>query len=138
MGWPRLIRSIKLQVSFAEYRLFNRALLQKRSTILSILLTKATPYDASFALKKGLWTHSILMYTLKGLGVGVQALDINTILFMYDTSFALKKGLQTHSILMYTLQGLGVGVQALYINRILCMYDKSLLRRRAHGLGSRL
>ena len=30
-------------VSFAEHRLFNRALLQKRPIILSILLTEATP-----------------------------------------------------------------------------------------------
>ena len=45
MGWLRSVGSIKLQVSFAEYRLFYRALLQKRPIILSILLTKATPYD---------------------------------------------------------------------------------------------
>jgi hypothetical protein len=43
MGWLRSVGSIKLKVSFAEYRLFNRALLQKRPTILSILLTEATP-----------------------------------------------------------------------------------------------
>jgi len=45
MGWLRSVGSIKLQVSFAEYRLFYRALLQKRPIILSILLTKATPYE---------------------------------------------------------------------------------------------
>jgi len=44
MGWLRLVRSIKLQVSFAEYSLFYRALLQKRPIILSILLIEATPY----------------------------------------------------------------------------------------------
>ena len=33
-----------LKVSFAEYRVFYRALLQKRPIILPILLTKATPY----------------------------------------------------------------------------------------------
>jgi len=43
MGWLRLVGSIKLQVSFAEYPLFYRALLQKRPIILSILLTEATP-----------------------------------------------------------------------------------------------
>jgi len=42
--WLRLVGSIKLQVSFAEYWLFCRALLQKRPIIFSILLTKATPY----------------------------------------------------------------------------------------------
>jgi len=44
MGWLRLVGSIKLQVSFAQYRLFNSALLQKRPIILSILLREATPY----------------------------------------------------------------------------------------------
>ena len=29
IGWLRLVVSLKLQVSFAEYRLFYRALLQK-------------------------------------------------------------------------------------------------------------
>jgi len=33
MGWLRLVGSSKLHVSFAEYRLFYRALLQKRSII---------------------------------------------------------------------------------------------------------
>ena len=44
MEWLGLVGSIKLYVSFAEYRLFYRSLLQKRPIILSILLTKATPY----------------------------------------------------------------------------------------------
>jgi len=44
MGWQRLVGSLKLQVSFAEYRLFYRALLQKRPTILRRLLIVATPY----------------------------------------------------------------------------------------------
>ena len=33
MGWLRSVGSIKSQVSFAEYRLFCRALLQKRPII---------------------------------------------------------------------------------------------------------
>jgi len=33
MGWLRSVGSIKLQVSFAEHRLFYRALLQKRPII---------------------------------------------------------------------------------------------------------
>ena len=44
MGWLRSVGSIKLYVSFAEYRLFRRALLQKRPIILYILLSEATPY----------------------------------------------------------------------------------------------
>ena len=44
MGWLRLVGSLKLQVSFAEYRLFYRAVLQKRPIILRSLLIVATPY----------------------------------------------------------------------------------------------
>ena len=47
MGWLRLVGSIKLYVSFAERDVCYRALLQKRPIILSILLTKATPYHPS-------------------------------------------------------------------------------------------
>jgi len=43
MGWLRLVGSLKLQVSFAEYRLFSRALLQKKPIILRSLLIVATP-----------------------------------------------------------------------------------------------
>ena len=42
MGRLRSAGSIKLQVYFAEYPLFYRALLQKRHIILSILLIEAT------------------------------------------------------------------------------------------------
>ena len=45
MWWLRLVGSLKLQVSFAEYRLFNRALLQKRPKNLRSLLIVATPYQ---------------------------------------------------------------------------------------------
>jgi len=44
MGWPRLVGSIKLQVSFAEYSLSYRSLLHKRPIILRSILTVATPY----------------------------------------------------------------------------------------------
>jgi len=43
MGWLRLVGSLKLYVSFAEYSLFYRALLQKRHLILRSLLIVATP-----------------------------------------------------------------------------------------------
>jgi len=45
MGWLRLVGSLKSLVSFAEYRLFYRALLQKRPVILRSLLSVATPYE---------------------------------------------------------------------------------------------
>ena len=44
MGWLRLVGSLQFQVSFAKYRLFYRALLQKRHIILRSLLIVATPY----------------------------------------------------------------------------------------------
>ena len=44
VGWLRLVSSLQLQVSVAEYRLFYRALLQKRHMILRSLLIVATPY----------------------------------------------------------------------------------------------
>ena len=40
------VGSLKLQVSFAEYSLFYRALLQKRPIIIRSLLIVATPYQA--------------------------------------------------------------------------------------------
>jgi len=44
MGWLRLVVSLKSYISFAEYRLFYRALLQKRPVILRSQLMVATPY----------------------------------------------------------------------------------------------
>jgi len=46
MGWLRLVGSLKLLISLAEYRLFNRALLQKRPIIWRSVLIVATPYFA--------------------------------------------------------------------------------------------
>ena len=44
MGWLRLVGSLRLQVSFAEFRLVYRALLQKRRIISRSLLIVATPF----------------------------------------------------------------------------------------------
>jgi len=46
------VGSLKCQVSFTEYRLFYRALLQKRPIILRSLLIVATPYIY-------IWTNSL-------------------------------------------------------------------------------
>ena len=43
MGWLRLVNSLKSWVSFAEYSLFYRALLQMRPVILRSLLIVASP-----------------------------------------------------------------------------------------------
>ena len=50
MGWLRLVGSLKLQVSFAEYGFFYKALLQKRPTILRSLLIVATPQEHTLSL----------------------------------------------------------------------------------------
>jgi len=44
MGWLRWVGCLKIQVSLQNTGLFCRALLQKRSLFLSILLIVATPY----------------------------------------------------------------------------------------------
>jgi len=48
MWWLRSVGSLKWLVSFTEYNLFYRALLQKRPIILRSLLIVATPYMNSF------------------------------------------------------------------------------------------
>ena len=61
MGWLRLVGSLKLQVSFAEYSLFYRALLQERPIILRSLLIAATPkHRMSCAAKPVLFTCRVV------------------------------------------------------------------------------
>ena len=58
MGWLRLGGSLKVWVSLAEYRLFCRAVWQKRTRIERSLLIVATPY--CFTLLNLLyWIYSI-------------------------------------------------------------------------------
>ena len=47
MGWLRLVGSSKLQVSFAEYSLFYRALLQKKPVVFRSLLIISNPYHVT-------------------------------------------------------------------------------------------
>ena len=56
MGWLRLVGSIKVQVSFAKYSLFYRALLQKRLIILWILVTKASAYASHDSFMSMRWS----------------------------------------------------------------------------------
>jgi len=46
-GVATISRLLKIQVSFAEYRRFYRALVQNRPIILRSLLLEATPYSKS-------------------------------------------------------------------------------------------
>jgi len=59
MGWLRLVGSLKLYVSFAEYSLFCRALWQKRPMVLRSLLIAAAPYYRQFSecLHIHIWIH---------------------------------------------------------------------------------
>ena len=55
IGWVRLVGSLKLYVSFAEYSLFNRALLQERPIILrSLLSVTIHSIDDSYTLYRKL------------------------------------------------------------------------------------
>ena len=56
MGWLRLVGSLKSEVSFAEYRLSYRALLQKRPIILRSLRIVATPYCLLSVLAFVVWS----------------------------------------------------------------------------------
>ena len=62
IGWLRLVGSFKLQVSFAEYRLLYRALLQKRPMILRSLLIVATPYDQCYTTTQNMSHICIYIY----------------------------------------------------------------------------
>ena len=61
MGWLRLVGSLKSYVSVAEYRLFYRALLQKRPMFWGSLLGVYTPYDGRYGYGC-IYTH-IYLYT---------------------------------------------------------------------------
>jgi len=65
MGWLRWVGSLKLKVSFAEYCLFCRALLQKRPIILWSLLIVATPYHRDvFLCSVMIWQQSLFYYLI--------------------------------------------------------------------------
>ena len=60
MRWLRSVGSLKLQIAFAEYRLFYRALLHKRPIILRSLLIVDTPY----VVIQSVYSYSKLQYNL--------------------------------------------------------------------------
>jgi len=71
-GWLRLVGSIKVQVSFAKEPYKGNYILQKRSIILLILLTVATPY----------WI-SCLQYMCKGVSLCENALRVCAYVHIY-------------------------------------------------------
>jgi len=64
MGWLLLVGSSKLQVSFAEYAFFYRALLQKSRIILTSLRIVATPYAKCNCVTRlyVYWSHELYIY----------------------------------------------------------------------------
>jgi len=63
MGWLLFVGSLKLQVSFAEYRLFYRALLQKRPIILRRPTNRSHPIRGS-DIHSGTHTKNLFFITL--------------------------------------------------------------------------
>ena len=61
LRWLRLVGSLKLQVSFAEYRLFYRALLQKRPIILRRLLHVAHTWSSQSSVTSSLLNESYII-----------------------------------------------------------------------------
>jgi len=57
MGWLRLVGSLRLWVSFAEYSLFYRALLQTRPIILRSLLIVTTQFETPSCLRAACLIH---------------------------------------------------------------------------------
>jgi len=55
MGWLWLVGSLKIQVAFAEYSLFYRALLQKRPVFLGSLRIVASSYVVCWCVVKRCW-----------------------------------------------------------------------------------
>ena len=62
MEWLRLVGSLKLYVSLAEYRRFYRALLQKRPIIWRSLLIVATPYHTFTCMNQSFMSHIWMTY----------------------------------------------------------------------------
>jgi len=69
MGWLRWVGSLKLQVFFAEYSLFYRALLKKRPIILRSLLIVATPYERGHDMGHAMKYRSLLQNIVSFIGL---------------------------------------------------------------------
>jgi len=90
MGWLWLVGSKKIHVSFAECSLFNRALLQKRLIIFSILLTEATPKSFNH-FDENLFTEvaSLDMFDITRFECSISCPIRNSSVFCKIMSFAL-------------------------------------------------
>jgi len=81
-GVATISRLLKMYVSFAEYRLFNRALLQKRPVIWRSLLIVATPYCRTTVTPHiWAWVVSGKAWVLSGTRAG--RTNIYTCMYLY-------------------------------------------------------
>jgi len=125
MGWLRLVGSLKLQVSFAEYHLLHRALLQKSPKILRSLLTVATSYAYCVCRYMYVYMHvciSVWMY------VCMQAC-------MFVCSFWCV-GVCMHASTYLSMRAcMDVGV-CVCMYTFVCVYICPHLPRRSHGVAT--
>ena len=108
VGWLRLVGSIKLQVSFAEYRLFYRALLQKRPIILRSLLIVATPYVRVYiyvSSSRVTFTPLVSISTRSCVYIYIYVVCMHVYMYIYKGDAS---GLYVHKVLC--------------INMYICMY----------------
>jgi len=83
MGWLRSVGLIKLQVSFAEYRLFYRALLQKRPVILIDPTNRSHPIYKSYSANtcEGFMSHIEFFsaHTWEGITIHLWCADLTCV-----------------------------------------------------------
>ena len=97
MGWLRLVGSLKLWVSVAEYSLFYRALLQKRPVIFAASIMRWLWLAGSFKLKVSLAEYSLFCRALLQKRPVIFAATIMGWLRLVG-SFKLKVSLAEHSL----------------------------------------
>ena len=108
MGRLRLVGSLKLNVSFAKYSLFYRALLQTRPVTLRSLLIVATPYTfpvlVSFDSSVSLSTRFLCRSLVVQLGLFEHVSCVS--LFSYISSLFCCSHVSFGTFLVYSLPSL--------------------------------
>jgi len=129
-GAATISRLLKIVFSLAEYRLFYRALLQKRPILLRSLLIVATPYVTilSYPQAKGSWrymlwltrqiTSNLTSYErgrrIRQHFIGVSSL-CNTILLRCSIHFRTHLRPMCHCVLVYSTVGVRVCILFMYV-----------------------
>jgi len=115
MGWLRLVGSIKLEVSFAEYSLFYEALLQQRHILLRSLLIVATPYqyvDVCTSLRVGL---CVCMYV----SMYASSMFVHIYVCMYVCMYIYACMYVCLQVCMFMCM---YGYGCMYVCMVVCMY----------------